>query len=158
MNFLSLSVPLRAGGSCARKPNGAPKGSFSVAGPRVPIHFPPLWQIILSSFPIRYVITPHANPQSHPQRFCRCRWTSVEDLGRFLHRTPVVNTSDVVDPFEHHRLPTFINRDWSLPGHDNTADYIRETPAPPGRQGNTFNPTDQPESACARKGKLSSIR
>ena len=34
------------------------------------------------AFTICYVLATHANPQAHPQRFCRCRWTCVEDLGR----------------------------------------------------------------------------
>ena len=33
--------------------------------------------------PIPYFLTTHANPQVHPHRFGRCRWTSVDDLGRF---------------------------------------------------------------------------
>ena len=35
-------------------------------------------------YPISYVLPMHVYPQVHPQRFCRCRWTSLDDLGRFL--------------------------------------------------------------------------
>ena len=40
-----------------------------------------------------YVLAMFANPQANPQQFCRCRWTCLDDLGRSLYRTPVVNTS-----------------------------------------------------------------
>src|SRR6202035_394726 len=34
-----------------------------------------------------------ANPQVDPQQFCRCRWTSLDHLGRSRYSPPVVNTS-----------------------------------------------------------------
>jgi hypothetical protein len=42
---------------------------------------------------ISYLNGRWANPQADPQQFCRCRWTSLDHLGRSRYSPPVVNTS-----------------------------------------------------------------
>ena len=47
---------------------------------------PPLLERVLSNVTniLSYIMPLCFNPQIHPRQFCRCRWTYMEDLGRFL--------------------------------------------------------------------------
>ena len=61
--------------------------------PRLSIDEKKLFDVIARAYLAAVIDVGWFKPQIHPHQFCRCRWISVDDLGRSLCRTPVVNAS-----------------------------------------------------------------